>query len=128
MNYYEVLRVPDNADDRTIRSAFRRLARRYHPDVGTGSSPEKFRELAEAYETLIDPLRRAKYDRTLSNLSRPALSRVEPPRAAPVTYSTRNYATSRGPFWRSPLESFQLIEELFRAMEDDFFFGWPGSR
>ena len=128
MNYYEVLRVPDNADDRTIRSAFRRLARRYHPDVGTGSSPEKFRELAEAYETLIDPLRRAKYDRTLANFSRPALSRVEPLRATPVTYSMRNYATSHGPFWRSPLESFQLIEELFRAMEDDFFFGWPGSR
>src|SRR2546429_2098288 len=54
MNYYEVLCVPDNSDDGTIRSAFRRLARRYHPDVGTGSSPEKFRELAEAYETLID--------------------------------------------------------------------------
>jgi len=54
MNYYEVLCVPDNSDDGTIRSAFRRLARRYHPDAGTGSSPEKSRELAEAYETLID--------------------------------------------------------------------------
>src|SRR5206468_4948205 len=54
MNYYEVLCVPHNSDDGTIRSAFRRLARCYHPDVGTGSSPEKFRELAEAYETLID--------------------------------------------------------------------------
>ena len=53
-DYYEVLGVSRKASDAEIKKAFRRLARRYHPDVGTGSSPEKFRELAEAYETLID--------------------------------------------------------------------------
>ncbi|PYU36882.1 MAG: hypothetical protein DMG53_29430, partial [Acidobacteria bacterium] len=70
MNHYELLCIPVDADDGMIRSSFRRLARRFHPDVGTGSSPEKFRDLAEAYETLIDPLRRADYNRTLTTLSR----------------------------------------------------------
>ncbi|PYT28938.1 MAG: hypothetical protein DMG54_34900 [Acidobacteria bacterium] len=45
MNYYEVLCVPDNSDDGTIRSAFRRLARRYHPDVGTDHRPKSFASL-----------------------------------------------------------------------------------
>ncbi|PYT45574.1 MAG: hypothetical protein DMG45_01325 [Acidobacteria bacterium] len=128
MNHYEVLCIPVDADDGTIRSAFRRLARRYHPDVGTGSSREKFRELAEAYETLIDPLRRADYDRTLTTLDRPVPIQVEPLRAAPVAYSSRNFAASRGQLWHSPLESFKFIEELVRAIEDDFFFGWPRRR
>jgi len=128
MNHYEVLCIPVDADDGTIRSAFRRLARRYHPDVGTGSSREKFRELAESYETLIDPLRRADYDRTLTTLDRPVPIQVEPLRAAPVAYSSRNFAASRGQLWHSPLESFKFIEELVRAIEDDFFFGWPRRR
>jgi len=128
MNHYEVLCIPVDADDGTIRSAFRRLARRYHPDVGTGSSREKFRELAEAYETLIDPLRRADYDRTLTTLDRPVPIQVEPLRAAPVAYSSRNFAASRGQLWHYPLESFKFIEELVRAIEDDFFFGWPRRR
>jgi len=128
MNHYEVMCIPVDADDGTIRSAFRRLARRYHPDVGTGSSREKFRELAEAYETLIDPLRRADYDRTLTTLDRPVPIQVEPLRAAPVAYSSRNFAASRGQLWHSPLESFKFIEELVRAIEDDFFFGWPRRR
>ena len=128
MNHYELLCIPVDADDGMIRSSFRRLARRFHPDVGTGSSPEKFRDLAEAYETLIDPLRRADYNRTLTTLSRRVPIQVEPLRSASVAYSSRNFATGRGQLWHSPLESFQFIEEMFRASEDDFFFGWPRSR
>jgi curved DNA-binding protein CbpA len=54
MNCYSVLGVPSDADSETIRSAFRILARRYHPDSGSGSSAEKFRQIVEAYETLSD--------------------------------------------------------------------------
>jgi preprotein translocase subunit Sec63 len=49
------LGVPVTAEDETIRSVFRRLSRRYHPDAGQGSSSWKFREITEAYETLMDP-------------------------------------------------------------------------
>src|SRR3954468_17496796 len=52
------------ADADTIRTAFRTLARRYHPDAGTGSSAQRFREVVEAYETLSDPNRRRRYHET----------------------------------------------------------------
>jgi molecular chaperone DnaJ len=64
-DYYEVLGVSRDADDATIKKAFRRLARELHPDVNTNDpeAEEKFKEAAEAYEVLSDPDRRATYDR-----------------------------------------------------------------
>jgi curved DNA-binding protein CbpA len=58
MNYYVVLGVTRNASHEAIRQAFRALARQYHPDTGTGSSVEKFRQIVDAYEMLSDPARR----------------------------------------------------------------------
>ena len=65
MSLYSVLGIPRDADEQMIRSAYRILARRYHPDRGAGSSSEKFRQIAEAYQTLIDPASRLAYDRSL---------------------------------------------------------------
>lgn len=65
MNFYAVLGIPRDADDETIRGAYRILARRYHPDRGVGSSAEKFRQVNEAYETLIDNRSRNAYDLSL---------------------------------------------------------------
>jgi molecular chaperone DnaJ len=64
-DYYEVLGVSRNADEATIKKAFRRLARELHPDVNRHDpgAEEKFKEAAEAYEVLSDPERRATYDR-----------------------------------------------------------------
>ncbi len=64
-DYYEVLGVPRDADDTTIKKAFRRLARELHPDVNKHDpdAEEKFKEAAEAYEVLSDAERRATYDR-----------------------------------------------------------------
>lgn len=62
-DYYEVLGVPRDADDKAIKEAFRRLARRYHPDVSTEpAAEERFKEIAEAYSVLSDPAKRASYD------------------------------------------------------------------
>ncbi len=62
-DWYEVLGVPRDADARTIKNAFRALARRYHPDTSTEPDAEqRFREVAEAYGILSDPARRASYD------------------------------------------------------------------
>jgi hypothetical protein len=49
-SYYAVLHVPEDADAGVIRHAYRTLVRRYHPDAGSGSSPQKFRDATEAYD------------------------------------------------------------------------------
>ena len=62
-DYYEVLGVPRDADAKTIKNAFRQLARRYHPDTSTERDAEqRFKEIAEAYGVLSDPAKRASYD------------------------------------------------------------------
>ncbi len=63
-DYYEVLGIDKNADETEIKKAFRRLARKYHPDVNPGdkNTEAKFKEINEAYEVLSDPQKRAQYD------------------------------------------------------------------
>ena len=63
-DYYEILGVDKNADDKEIKSAFRRLAKKYHPDVSKEpDAAEKFKEAQEAYAVLSDPDKRSKYDK-----------------------------------------------------------------
>ncbi len=64
-DYYDVLGVDRRASEQEIKQSFRRLARRWHPDVNPDDeqAEEKFKEINEAYEVLSDPGKRAKYDR-----------------------------------------------------------------
>ena len=64
-DYYDILGVSRSASDRDIRKAFRKLARRYHPDLNPGDTKteEKFKQINEAHEVLSDAEKRKKYDR-----------------------------------------------------------------
>ena len=63
-DYYEVLGVDRNADEETIKRAYRKLAKKYHPDMNPGDkdAAEKFAEASEAYSVLSDPDKRRQYD------------------------------------------------------------------
>jgi len=63
-DYYKILGISKEADDKEIKAAYRKLARKYHPDVNQGdkSSEEKFKEISEAYEVLSDKDKRQKYN------------------------------------------------------------------
>ncbi|HLF49303.1 MAG TPA: DnaJ C-terminal domain-containing protein [Methylomirabilota bacterium] len=60
-DYYKILGVGRSADDKAIKTAYRKLARQHHPDVSKGS-PERFKEINEAYAVLSDPEKRKRYD------------------------------------------------------------------
>lgn len=63
-DYYKILQISPDADEREIRAAYRKLAKQYHPDVGEGSSIERFRLIQDAYELLSDAEKRREYDRS----------------------------------------------------------------
>ena len=71
-DYYKILGVSKNADEKEIKKAYRRLARQYHPDKNQGNkqAEEQFKEINEAYEVLGDANNRTKYDQLGSNYHR----------------------------------------------------------
>jgi DnaJ-class molecular chaperone len=76
-DYYKTLGVERTADDKAIKTAYRKLARKYHPDVAKGSAT-KFQEVNEAYDVLSDPEKRRRYDTLGSDWQRYADAGARP--------------------------------------------------
>lgn len=67
-DYYKIMGVSKDATEKDIKTAYRRLARKYHPDISKEPNAEEhFKEMGEAYEVLRDPTKRAEYDQYLKN-------------------------------------------------------------
>jgi len=80
-SYYEILGVAPGASAQDIHRAFRRRAREHHPDVSSGAQAgARFHEVAEAYEVLHDPARRAHYDRANRPVAAPRRPASDVPR------------------------------------------------
>jgi DnaJ-class molecular chaperone len=112
-DYYAILGVSRSADESAIHSAFRTLARRYHPDVGRGASANKFREAVEAYETLSDPARRHQHDLDLGTSIRKRSEVVAEP-----LFQDHRSPIHCGRTWR--VEQEDLFMELLRWIESEF--------
>ena len=62
-NYYDILNVPRNADEKELKRAYRSLTKKYHPDINKEEgAEEKFKDINEAYSVLSDAQKRAQYD------------------------------------------------------------------
>lgn len=111
-DYYKILGVQRDADDAEIKKAFRKVARKYHPDINPGADAEaKFKGVNEAYEVLKDPERRAAYD----ELGR------EPPRGQgryqpPPNWNREFSFSGGGPPGEGAFSDF--FETLFRRSAD----------
>ena len=102
-DYYEILGVERNASKDEIKSAFRKMARQWHPDINKAPEAEaKFKELGKAYETLMDDDKRATYDR----------------------FGEDGLNNTQGPF----ANGFGDLEEVFNSFFGGGFGGFGGGR
>lgn len=124
VDYYRLLGVDPSADHRAIRSAYRRLARRYHPDVAKGKhAARRFLLVQEAYGVLTDPEKRREYDRLIAQTS------VAPrPAATRATASRRRTAAPAEP--AAPRRGFRLVLDVLGILRLDtgIDLGDPASR
>lgn len=100
-DYYKVMGVSRNADEKEIKMAYRRLARKYHPDISKEpNAEEKFKELGEAYEVLKDPNKRKIYDQYGQD------------------WESRQHqqSSSQGTPWDEGGESYQYSHDFFESL------------
>lgn len=109
-DYYEILGLTRKADEKEVKTAYRRLARKYHPDVNPNdkTAESKFKEISEAYEVLSDPEKRKMYDQFGSNWE-----------------NARNFS---GGFGNAGEGDFNFGGGDFSTIFEQFFSGFGGGR
>jgi hypothetical protein len=99
--HYQILGLAEDADLEQVKAAYRLAAKRHHPDQG--GDPARFQQATEAYETLVDPIRRSVYDATLAARSRSDQTYRAPGSAAASTNSTASTTSSDSTVRQDPL-------------------------
>ncbi|XER09662.1 Curved DNA-binding protein [Sporomusa rhizae] len=126
IDYYEILGVPKSATEKEIKQAYRKLARKHHPDLHQGDAKaqaeEKFKQINEAYEVLGDPDKRAKYDKLGMNWRAGDEVQFDP--SATGNGYTYSYQGSTD-FDPSGFEFSNFFNSIFGQ---DFSHGKPGGR
>ena len=130
-NYYKLFEVPNDADISTLRSAFRKKAKSYHPDLFQHVSPEerknlqkKFVRLSQAYETLSDPKKRQLFDMRLRKSGMKARQQNDKEYRTTSSTSSRrdnfkqNSAFSQSNYKSTSEESEDTLEDLIRDVEE----------
>lgn len=119
-DYYSILGVSKNASDQEIKSAYRRLARKHHPDVDKSpGAAEKFKGIGEAYQVLSDPSKRKTYDQFGSQAFEPGAGYGRPGAGFegfnPFGQGGFSYtwSTSGGQGGEGFVDPFELFEQIF---------------
>ncbi len=129
-NYYEVLGITRSASEKEVKDAYRKMARKHHPDlfaVGQRrAAEERFKEINEAYEVLRDPAKRSQYDQLGTNwkegMSFRAASPPPPPKSSKTREAKEGWRYSQ--FDRRGAFS-DFFQSLFGGEEDDY--AWSGK-
>ena len=123
-DYYVILGVPRSESSLGIREAFRKLAKKYHPDLSGPETAERFREIAHAYEVLSDPEQRRTYDQTLrreENSPRPEafrpVRRSQRYKAEPLIPNAKPVFSHFHGAWPSVEPLFQHLVRNFTEMQ-----------
>jgi molecular chaperone DnaJ len=118
-DYYSILGLKRNASDKELKQAFRRLARKYHPDVNPGdkTAEGKFKKISEAFDVLSNKESRAKYDRFGDQWQHAdQFARAGGRRASSGGFDFGGFASSGGRVYSSGGEGFDsLLDELLRG-------------
>ncbi|MEO1131993.1 MAG: DnaJ domain-containing protein [Cyanobacteria bacterium J06639_1] len=109
MTHYQLLQISPRATPEQIKQAYRRLARKYHPDVAGEENRDRFLKINEAYQVLRNPLQRREYDRTLN-----PKKRVSSPTSSPKSSQATASASSFTPF-EFDVETYTLMKQRVRS-------------
>jgi len=119
-DYYEILGVSPDADEKTIKQAYRKLARQHHPDVNPGNkeAEEKFKTINEAYQALSNPEQRKKYDELRAQYQRWQQSGRQP-----QDFNWQNWVAQPGENANVRYATLEDLEDLFgnESPFSDFF-------
>jgi DnaJ-class molecular chaperone len=134
-DYYSILGVPKNAPDKDVKAAYRKMARKYHPDVNPGDkgAEARFKEINEAYEVLSDADKRKKYDQYGSDFDNAeAFARAQQAAQQQARQQQQQYRTyGRGAGGGQPFATYETSDmgDLNEVFENLFKgFGGAGGR
>jgi DnaJ-class molecular chaperone len=120
-DYYNLLGIPRNAPEKDVKAAYRRLARKYHPDVNPGdkAAEARFKEVNEAFEVLSDPEKRRKYDQYGSDFENQeafARARQQAQQQAQQQYGGYGRSAGGNPFATYETQDMGDLNEVFESL------------